>query len=156
MKYFVYIVIAIIAIAIVAGFFLVGSPSDERARRFDDQRVSDLQSIQGQIIYYWQNKGKLPAIFDDLKDPISGFVAAKDPETGAEYGYNVKGVLAFSLCANFNQPSTQQGQKVASVPAPMAYPYPGGNASNWDHPAGQYCFDRTIDPQLYKPRPLQQ
>ncbi len=150
MKYFIYAVIIIVVAAIVAGFFLVGSPSEERARRFDDQRVSDLQSIQSQMIYYWQNKGKLPAVLDDLKDPISGFVPAKDPETGAGYGYDVKGALAFSLCANFNQPSTQQGQKVAPMPAPMAYPYPGGNVSNWDHPAGKYCFERKIDPELYK------
>ena len=148
-KVFVYAVIAIVAAAIVAGFFAAGSPRQERLRRFDDQRVSDLQAVQSQIIYYWQNKEKLPVRFQDLKDPISGFAPAKDPETGADYAYEVKGDLAFLLCANFNQASVQSQKP---VPLPMMYPYPGGGVEtgNWDHPAGYYCFERTIDPELYK------
>ncbi len=148
-KVFVYAVIVIVAAAIVAGFFAAGSPRQERLRRFDDQRIFDLQIIQIQIVYYWQNKEKLPAILDDLKDPIGGFAPAKDPETGTEYGYNLKNDLEFSLCANFNQPSVRSQKSVPAVPT-IRYPYLGVETDNWDHPAGQYCFERTIDPELYK------
>jgi len=159
-KIFIYAIIAIVALTVAAGFFIVGSPQSERLRRFDDQRVSDLQIIQGQIIYYWQNKEKLPVKLNDLKDPISGFAPAKDPQTGADYVYNVKGELEFSLCANFNLSSLESGKPSIELPTyelpiyPPQY-YPRGD-SNWEHAAGYACFERIIDPELYKPRPLKE
>ncbi len=148
-KIFVYAIIAVAAAAVIVGFFTVGSPQKERLRRFDDQRISDLQVIQGQIIYYWQNKEKLPAVLDDLKDPISGFTPAKDPQTGAGYVYEVKGGLKFALCANFNLSSLESGKPSIELPT---YPpqYRSFGDSNWNHGTGYVCFDRTIDPDLYK------
>src|SRR3989344_7067043 len=149
-RIFIYAIIAIVALTVAAGFFIVGSPQSERLRRFDDQRVSDLQIIQGQIIYYWQNKEKLPAKLDDLKDTISGYAPAKDPETGLDYIYKVKGNLGFALCANFNLLSYESVKPYIELPT---YPtqYRSIGDSNWDHAAGYACFDRTIDPELYKP-----
>ncbi len=148
-KVFIYAVIAIVGVAVVAGFFLVGSPRQERSRRFDDQRVSDLQIVQGQIIYYWQNKEKLPTTLNDLKDPISGFNPGKDPQTGADYIYEIKGNLEFALCANFNLPSLESGKPSIELPTypPQYYP---SSESNWNHAAGYSCFERTIDPELYR------
>src|SRR3989338_8982898 len=89
MKFFIYFIITIVAVAVVAGFFIVGSPQEERLRRFDEQRVSDLQNLQYQILNYWQNKNKLPVVLSDLRDDISGFVPPVNPESGAEYGFRV-------------------------------------------------------------------
>ncbi len=150
-KIFIYTTIAIVALAVAAGFFIVGSPQQERLRRFDDQRVSDLQIIQGQIIYYWQNKEKLPAKLDDLKDPISGFNPAKDPQTGADYSYNIKDALQFELCANFNLQSLESGQPSTELPTYPPQYYPKSADSNWNHAAGYVCFERKIDPELYRP-----
>lgn len=159
-KIFIYTIITIVAASVVAGFFIVGSPQKERLRRFDDQRVSDLQTIQRQIIYYWQNKEKLPAALGDLKDPISGFNPAKDPETGVDYGYGVKSELSpsgrsaavreFSLCANFNRPSLESAASYIELPT---YPpqYYQKSDSNWEHGVGYVCFIRIIDPELYRP-----
>ncbi len=152
-KFFIYAIIAIVAAAVVAGFFIVGSPQQERLRRFDEQKVSDLQIIQGQIIYYWQNKQKLPASLNDLKDPISGFNPAKDPQTGSDYGYEVKGKLEFSLCANLNLSGPEGTKPSIQVPTYPPQYIPSGSDSNWTHAAGYICFDRTIDPELYKPVP---
>ncbi|KKS43817.1 hypothetical protein A2567_02280 [Candidatus Azambacteria bacterium RIFOXYD1_FULL_42_11] len=149
-KIFIYAVIAIVALAVIAGFFVVGSPQSERLRRFDDQKVSDLQIIQGQIIYYWQNKEKLPGKLDDLKDPISGFNPAKDPQTGADYIYEVKGKLEFSLCADFNLPSLESGKPSIELPTYPPQYYPRSD-SNWNHGTGYVCFERKIDPELYRP-----
>src|SRR6185295_1419021 len=52
--------IIIVLAMIIIGFIAVGSPAKQRALRFDSQRVSDLSNIQSQIIYYWQQKEKLP------------------------------------------------------------------------------------------------
>ena len=150
-KIFIYMIIAIVAAAIIAGFFLVGSPNNARLMKFDEQRISDLQIIQSQIIYYWQNKEKLPVTLNDLKDPISGFNPGKDPETDADYGYEVKGDLEFSLCANFGLPSPEGVKPVVELPTYPPQYIPSGSDSNWNHASGNICFDRTIDKDLYKP-----
>ena len=42
--------IAVVGLATLFGFFIVGSPFQQRLVRFDQQRVQDLQTIQWQII----------------------------------------------------------------------------------------------------------
>src|SRR3989338_2782892 len=142
MKFFIYTIISIVGISVIAGFFIVGSPQEERLRRFDERRVGDLQSIQGELINYWLNKSKLPDALDLLRDDIRGIVMPVDPETGENYTYVVKGPEAFSLCAVFVRPSLGKLQ----VPP---YLWAG---DNWEHDAGPVCFERTIDKDIYVPR----
>ena len=155
MRYFIYTVIAVVLAAIVTGFFIAGSPATERLRRFDSQRLSDLQTLQWEIINFWQNKGRLPNELAELNDDLRGFRVPADPVPGTaekarEYGYHVKGALSFALCADFALPSSEGVELLkpaASRPAPLYY---GEVNQNWQHPAGQHCFDRSIDPDLYK------
>src|SRR3989344_9571800 len=44
----------LVIFAIIAGFFIVGTPGQAREYRLDQQKVNDLQSIQSQVVYYWQ------------------------------------------------------------------------------------------------------
>lgn len=148
MRVFIISVIAIVAIATVGGFFIVGSPFAERMRRFDEQRVSNLQEIQWQIINYWQRKDKLPAVLDDLRDPISGFTVPTDPETAAAYAYRVTTKLQFELCADFKTANTGKDGMTPRAISPVGAP--GTVPENWAHGTGRVCFERTIDPQLYK------
>ncbi len=139
------------AVAVVVVSFLVaGSPWYQRSVRFDEQRVNDLQNIQGQIIQHWTQKNTLPANLDALTDSISGFRAPVDPETGAAYEYSVKGKLAFQLCADFVNKSVLDSMNNGR--APVAYPY-DPYQQNWSHDAGRVCFDRTIDPEIYRQNP---
>lgn len=154
-----WVVVAVVTIGVVAGFFVVGSPASQRLIRLDDRRVSDLQTLQSQIINYWQAKEKLPSDLSELKNDISGFVPPVDPQTGNSYEYKKvsESPITFELCAVFDL-SAQAGTngssnnqaipiaKPASVPA--GYPEP---INNWQHDQGRYCFNRTIDPQLYPP-----
>lgn len=153
MKYFSYTIIAIVAVAVITGFFIVGSPQKERLRRFDEQRVTDLQSIQYQIVNYWQNKSTLPPDLAALNDSISGFAVPVDPQTGASYGYIATSPQTFQLCASFVSDSTPSRAGIQkTVPAaPVAYPGGVGTpiGQNWEHGAGKVCFDRTIDPDFY-------
>lgn len=156
MRFFIWAVVLIVAAATIGGFFLVGSPFQERLRRFDEQRVSDLQTIQWQIINYWQSKGKIPASLDDLRDPISGFVSPTDPETGASYEYQVTDTRAFELCATFKTASreTQMTGVRQPIPAGIEYGTPiKGIPDSWAHAAERVCFSRTIDPDLYPVQP---
>jgi len=147
-KYFTYFIIAIVAAAIIAGFFIVGSPLEGRVRRFDERRVSDLQFLQEEIKNYWMNKQKLPENLSLLRDDIRGVSIPKDPETGTEYEYNILGETKFALCASFSRPTETYGAPTQKlVPAE---PYVG--IENWEHKEGRVCFERTIDPDIYKPR----
>lgn len=146
--------IVLVGVGVIAGFWIAGSPSQQRAARFDKQRVSDLSTIQYRVIDYWQRKQSLPQTTSDLTNNIiSGFVVPKDPESRTAYDYKVTGSLSFELCATFAT-SNSDGPlgKYRAVPAaaPAAAPY-YGNESFWAHNQGQTCFERTIDPDLYPP-----
>jgi hypothetical protein len=150
--------LVIVLAAIVMGFVVVGTPGKQRALRFDGQRVSDLQSIQWQIVSNWQQKQKLPATLADLKDSISGNIIPNDPETKKPYEYVVKGPTSFDLCANFglkNEDTSGRGAYYGGrgYDTVMSYPSYGGDPANenWKHEAGRICFTRTIDPQKYPP-----
>ena len=136
MKYFSFIIILIVVVAVVFGFFLAGSPNSERLRRFDERRIQDLQTIQSEIINYWANKERLPQQLSDLQDNIKGFSTPKDPETGSGYSYMVNSDFAFTLCADFSDSNAES---------------PYYEQFNWQHNAGHFCFERNIDPEIYPP-----
>lgn len=138
--------IAFVAITVIGAFFIAGSPFRQRDIKIDEQRISHLQMIQNEIVYnYWQNKRELPPSLEALKNSITGFVPPVDPETGNQYEYRRTGDLTFELCAVFNVSSKDNPN--ARTPQPYYYPY---NAENWNHASGRVCFDRVIDPDLYK------
>ncbi|MDO8430126.1 MAG: DUF5671 domain-containing protein [bacterium] len=140
---------AVVLGSIVGGFFTAGSPLKARLYRFDDQRISDLQVLQNELINYWIQKDALPDSLDKLANNITGFAPPKDPDSGSNYLYKVSGKLIFELCADFNLPSANSVSR--TFKAVPVYPSPEGlYQQNWDHPASQYCFSRTIDPELYK------
>lgn len=148
-KYFVWGIMAVVLATIIAGFFIVGSPKNERLRRFDYERLGRLQEIQGQVINYWRSKEYLPVTLTDLNDEISGFVAPVDPETNEPFEYTVIAPDTFELCAKFNLSSGEDEVKYYSEP--MYYGKP--NSENWKHEAGRVCFERKIDKELYPPYP---
>lgn len=132
-----------VIISIVIGFLVMGSPYSQREKRFDEYRISDLQSIQYAITNYWQAKQALPQTLDDLNDPLKGIAIPTDPKTGAPYEYNILTTArTFELCADFSQKSDERSISVR-------YPTMGGET--WMHEAGHVCFTRTIDPDLYPP-----
>jgi MFS family permease len=145
MRLFAWGAIVLMGIAIVVGFFFVGSPFAERQRQFDQRRVSDLSSIQWQIINYWQRKEQLPPTISALRDEIGGYIPPMDPESGADYEYSATGTLSFQLCALFTTQSEDDGTKIARPLDPY------GASEVWLHGAGRVCFDRTIDTDLYPP-----
>lgn len=127
----------IVLVAVVGAFFIVGSPQTARDLQEDQQKVSDLQNIQYQIVNYWQRKGALPSSLSDLDDSISGFKVPLDK--GYEYSaYNDIATPTFDLCATFKR----------ETPKDDAQDYELSN-DNWTHSAGRVCFTRTIDKDLY-------
>jgi len=146
-KYFAWGSGVIVLAAIIGAFFIIGSPITARLIQYDQQKISDLQGIQSQIVNYWQRKEVLPNFLSDLNDPISSYMIPNDPQTNQPYEYVLKNAesLSFELCANFNK----TGKDVFGQAKPMSNI--SKTPDNWDHPAGEYCFERTIDKQLYPP-----
>lgn len=138
-------------VAVVAGFFIVGTPWEARLFRYDDEKVSALQTIQSQVVYHWQSKEVLPATLDELNDSISGFMVPRDPQTGAAYEYTVTGPLSFELCATFNATTQSTSYTINRAVPVMPNGEKGTTQDNWYHDAGRECFTRTIDPELYQP-----
>lgn len=134
-----------VLVTIIAGFFIMGSPADQRERRIDQERIGHLGEIQWQVVQYWQQTGELPESLAQLENDLI-FRAPRDPETGEAYRYEVRDELVFALCADFSRASDPRMSRSVSRP------YPGFADETWEHEAGEHCFERTIDPARYPER----
>lgn len=132
--------IAVAVAAIIAGFAATGLPTSARAQEADNQRVYALQNLQSQVVNYWQRKEQLPITQNDLVDPLQGDMIPVDPITGEPFEYTVTGPLSFRLCATFATEFMETTPRYYEV-----------INDNWQHGKGLVCFERTIDPDLYKP-----
>ena len=92
------VVLAVIIIAVS----LLDSPAQERLRRLDERRISDLREIANAVDIYWTREGILPNVLDDLADEKGYFAELVDPETGAAYEYRVIDEDSYELCATFD------------------------------------------------------
>lgn len=126
---------------IILSFFITGSPKTQRSFRLDEIRVNDLQNIQWQIIAFWQKQNTLPNNLYELKDPISNISIPNDPEYkyGKNYKYIIKDNLSFELCAEFSENSQELLNENFYL-----------KGDSWEHTKGEFCFNRIIDPKLYK------
>ncbi len=163
-KVFEWVAISLFIIVIVSGFIVMGSPAKQRQIRFDDQRISDLQNIQWQIINYYQQHGYLPDTLNKISDPISDYVIPVDPEgnLGKKYEYFIsKGEYEFSLCSEFALSSTESNKyknntqnnimavNVGTGDYTSKPIGPDAKLDNWAHESGRICFSRIIDPIKY-------
>ncbi len=142
MKYFAWAVCFVVAAAVVASFFMIGSPADTRLQKLDEKRINDLSSIQNGIVNYWQQKSKLPGSLGELNNDLNYFTVPRDTENNKDYTYEVLGQYQFKLCADFSTESNAE--------TPAAVPMIYGMESKWLHSKGNICFTRTIDPELFR------
>jgi hypothetical protein len=145
----------IILIFIFIGFNVLGSPKTQKLIRYDNQKITDLQNIQWQVISYWQMNGVLPTSLSDItsSDQTTKYgtvILPKDPQSQTTYGYQKTDTMNFELCAEFNRENMDKNQQNGII-TPINY---GGKAdiisnNNWNHSAGRQCFSRVIDQNLY-------
>ncbi len=135
----------VVLASIIAGFFIAGTPADQRALRLDQERVSDLSKIQRAVVTYWQDTGELPESLEQVADPLTNFAEVPtDPATESDYRYQALNQLTFELCATFGRPSPTTGRDYYST-------Y-GIKETTWEHGTGEHCFTRTIDPERLAPK----
>jgi hypothetical protein len=127
---------AVVAIAVVAGLFLGGSPGEQRLVRFDELRVGDLQLLSSAIDRRWETFEQLPASLEDLVDGVLLKRMPLDPQTGTQYVYEITGDNSYRLCTGFSRASVN--------------PLPG---DFWAHEPGYRCFDFTLVSAEPEPSP---
>ena len=121
------LVVAVVAGAVVAGLIVAGSPAEERLRRLDERRLTDLRGISASVNAFSRREARLPASLEALPSRPDETLVIRDPETGAAYGYRVLG-LKYELCAEFQRPTVDENTS-ESPTSPF-----------WRHPAGRHCF----------------
>lgn len=147
-RYFIFSVISIVAITVIAGFFFVDSPREKRLRDLDERRMQDLQFIQAEIINHYLAKNILPETLGELRKDIS---IPTDPEIRMPYEYRILKENTFELCANFSLPSLPLvGTEKIAAPRGAYDPYGQYDVSYWDHGAGRTCFAKEIDKDFYR------
>lgn len=148
-KFFAYGAIAIIVFAIVWGFSVFGSPATQKAKKFDENRISHLQMIQNEVFNHWQIKKTIPENLDELNDAIRGVAIPRDPRTNGAYGYEKISATSFKLCAIFEKVAGKSDINRGVIPVS---PY-SSFREFWGHDAGLVCFERSIDPSRYPDMP---
>jgi hypothetical protein len=148
-KVWTVISMAIILASIIWGFSVLGSPRTQQFKKYDEQKVSDLQQLNSAVGSYYVLKGNLPKTFSDL---ISGsgyyYFNQKDPQTNQPYEYVLtdQNTKSYQLCAVFNKNSEDRNKN----PMGAIQSYPESNGVFQSHPAGHYCFDEAIPASQYK------
>jgi len=122
------LVTLVVMAAVITGVVILGSLAEERAKRLDLRRVSDLQGMQNAVNFYFSEHGMLPVSVEELsKQP--GVRVGSDPVNGAAYRYRTSGAEQFELCGTFDR---------ASAPRVLS------GVDLWAHPTGEYCFTRKV------------
>jgi hypothetical protein len=114
-----------VVLTVAGGLYMLGSPANERRRRFDERRVSDLQGLQLATNLYRTRHQRLPVSLDELNKESGMAISARDPVTGQPYDYRVIDERAYELCAVFDRQSQEPGNAF------------------WSHGSGTQCFQLT-------------
>ena len=117
---------AVVLAAVVGGLVLLGSPSDERERRIDERRVSDLTAIASATDLYWTRHSALPESLGELVAEPGVKIVTVDPASADTYDYRTLDSIRYELCATFDQESGE----ISTEPS----------RDLWAHGAGRHCF----------------
>lgn len=116
--------------AIVAGIFVMGSPSAQRDQGLDQRRVSDLARIAEAVDSYMELHEILPPTLATLAGQPGRRLSIADPVDGSAYAYEILGDRTYRLCAGFATDTAELPQSAQ----------PRGDG--WLHGVGRQCFDR--------------
>ena len=131
-KIFAFIVVLAVVAVVAYGIVVVGSPTLERQRQFDDRRVNHLQQIENAIGLYDGVHHALPPNLQAISGQAQTFVESiNDPVTNVPYTYLPGQGASYQLCATFSLDSSAEPANEYARPVPIG---------SWQHPAGNYCF----------------
>lgn len=120
---------AVVAVGIVGGFFLLGSPIEQRRIRSDQQRLQHLYAISEDIYMQAMRSQDLDEAVT-LPTDLSDTLRTTDPISEEPYVYRPLGGTQYELCATFATDSSLRRFQDEETP----------EQNFWSHPAGEHCF----------------
>jgi len=134
--------------SIAWGFAVLGSPRSQRLGKYDEEKVSALQSMTYLVSDYYQQHEALPQSFSDLPCVQSSMGGTcVDSQTKKPYEYQKLSESSYQLCADFNRASQTSDTN-------SSYPMRVGTNISWNHPAGHYCFTEKVNVMQAQPIPV--
>lgn len=126
---FVAISLVSVLAGIVTGFWLLGSPGQQRLISLDNKRLEDLSGIASALSGQYTAGGSSEAkpLPEKLPETLPAPSNLKDPESNQPYEYRRLSDSTYELCANFATDSSEQDDS-------------SWLAQSWPHPAGRHCF----------------
>ena len=113
----------VVLLTISVGLYILGSPSQERFRRLDEQRIADLLLLSRAVNANYLISSSLPANLDSMQDGTRLSRIPRDPETSSMYEYEQVAADAYRLCAVFSTESNEVRLD-----------------DFWEHSEGRQCF----------------
>ncbi|MGB3789320.1 MAG: hypothetical protein WA949_15020 [Phormidesmis sp.] len=140
-RLFTAIATASVLAAAVTGFWLLGSPGQQRLISLDEERVQALSTIAGDIYGEMMTaEGEPPKTLpSELPEYIAGSKNFRDPATNEPYRYQRLSDTTYQLCATFDTRFDEQHRENVRR----------FGLSDWTHPEGRHCFE--IDRGRYVP-----
>lgn len=123
--------------AVVAAIAVVGSPREVRARKADQQRVTDLTNIRSEIQNYFNEKKELPESLDKVDFSVyenSRRTSPRDPVSHEPYKFERTGDRKYRLGAMFQLESRK----------PVNEFEPDGQLPFSRHDKGEQWFDLEV------------
>jgi len=124
----------VVVAAVIAGFFAIGTPGEQRLGRLDQQRVVNLTLILAAIQSYQNRNKALPESLVMVQRSGWQSLILKDPVSGEPYEYKVRDEVSYDLCANFG---TESNDADANMNGPSYVP---PASPFWHHSRGRQCF----------------
>lgn len=122
--------------SLVFGFMEIGTPTEQRNRRLDEERVNELTSIKYGILNFYSTKKALPESLTEVSYSES------------EILYQILTETSFELCADF---ATESENADSAIPTSKPYGYTA--EETFEHTVGENCFTLTVDPTDLTPKP---
>jgi len=134
---------AIVIIALIAGFYFNDSPAKVRAMNHDRLVIQNFDQIDNAVNSYFNKNKSVPVNLEELvkADGRDYFVSSdtiKEPETKKFYDYKKLAADSYEICADFK----------ASNKEALNADYDKFLNDRWQHEAGYQCFTKKAE--LYR------
>ena len=138
-----------VLVPFVGAFFLMENPLTTRAKRIDDNTVVALQGVRYGIEGYFAQEQHLPQSIEEINTPQYSAGANLEELQQHNFRYEPSLENAYRLCADFERDNRQDSENS------MAYDAYYASDTNWEHPAGNFCFELKVptspEPTMMKP-----
>jgi hypothetical protein len=132
----------IVCLALGLGFQNIETPEMVREQRLDERQIMDLQTMQGQVVQHFERTNELPQTLEEAYRDVTRIPSAPDSRTPYRYERTENG---FALCAQFANATPMTDAYAPSYPT-FDSTSPIIGLDDWQHTAGEVCFERTIRP----------